>query len=269
MTLLPIKQKRIWEIDFLRGFAVILMIFDHAMWDCYLMRSWFTGTPGLNGNEFLLGLHNFALEYLLSDLRFWGHIVFSNLFIFLVGVSTVLSHNNLKRGTMLLIVAVAFTLATYGISLYIDFNTIIFGILQCLALSLLLYCFIDQFTKNKWVYLIIAIPVIALGISWEFWNTTYVSEFEFSNLGGLIIGYGAAYGEDYFALFPYFGVLLLGAFFGMSVYKSKRSALPKLDGKWNKPICFIGRHALVIYIAHQIIMPVFIVIMAMSLGCRI
>lgn len=28
--------------------------------------------------------------------------------------------------------------------------------------------------------------------------------------------------------------------------------MPKLDGKWNKPVCFIGRHTLIVYVAHLV-----------------
>lgn len=269
MTLLSVKQKRIWEIDFLRGLAIILMIFDHIMWDLYLMHDWFGGTPNLNGNDFLLSLSHTAYTYLRSDIQFWGHMIFSNLFVFLVGVSTALSHSNIKRGVKLLAVAVGLTLVTYLISMYIAFTPIIFGILHCLSLSLLIYSFINQLTKNKWVYFVLAIPIIVLGVYWRFWDLTFVESFDFSELGGIILGYGVAYGEDYFALFPYLGVLFLGAFFGMSVYKNRGSVLPKLDGKWNKPVCFVGRHALVIYILHQIIIPVIIFAIAFSMGCRI
>lgn len=268
MTLLTVKQKRIWEIDFLRGLAIILMIFDHIMWDLYLIRAWFCGTPNLNGNDFLLSLHRTAYAYLKSDIQFWGHMLFSNLFVFLVGVSTALSHSNIKRGIRLLAVSVGLTLVTYLLSMFIEFSPIIFGILHCLSISLLIYSFINQLTKNKWVYLVLAIPIIALGIHWKFWDVTFADNFEFSELGSIIIGYGSAFGEDYFPLFPYLGVLFLGVFFGMTVYKNRTSVLPKLDGKWNKPVCFIGRHALVIYLAHQIIIPVIIFAIAYSMGCR-
>lgn len=29
--------------------------------------------------------------------------------------------------------------------------------------------------------------------------------------------------------------------------------MPKLDGKWNKPVCFIGRHTLIVYVVHLIL----------------
>ncbi len=54
---------------------------------------------------------------------------------------------------------------------------------------------------------------------------------------------------DYFPLFPWLGIFLIGSALGKSVYASRKSLLP-----WTMPRTFVnwaGRHALVIYIAHQ------------------
>jgi uncharacterized membrane protein len=54
---------------------------------------------------------------------------------------------------------------------------------------------------------------------------------------------------DYFPLIPWFGIFLVGAALGKSLYASKRSLLP-----WRLPRTFVnaaGRHSLLIYIVHQ------------------
>jgi len=54
---------------------------------------------------------------------------------------------------------------------------------------------------------------------------------------------------DYFPLIPWFGVFLIGAALGKTVYKSRRSLLPRPP----RPI-FInaaGRYSLWIYLVHQ------------------
>ena len=41
---------------------------------------------------------------------------------------------------------------------------------------------------------------------------------------------------------------------GPFIYPTRRSLLKKLDGKWNIPFTFIGRHALIFYLAHLVVL---------------
>ena len=54
---------------------------------------------------------------------------------------------------------------------------------------------------------------------------------------------------DYFPLFPWFGIFLVGAALGKSLYAARRSLIPG-----RLPVTFVnlaGRHSLLIYIVHQ------------------
>ena len=58
---------------------------------------------------------------------------------------------------------------------------------------------------------------------------------------------------DYFPLFPHLGWFLLGAAFGKTAYREKKSLLPNFP-KESAPVrflCFCGRHSLLLYLAHQ------------------
>ena len=67
--------------------------------------------------------------------------------------------------------------------------------------------------------------------------------------------YGA-YTSDYFPILPWAAVVLMGGIVGRLVYHSSaKYAFAPLGGAWNSGVCFLGRHAAVIYIAHMIVIP--------------
>lgn len=41
-----VKKQRIWEIDFLRGFLILFVIFDHFMWDVNELGGSFSSSFG-------------------------------------------------------------------------------------------------------------------------------------------------------------------------------------------------------------------------------
>ena len=57
-------------------------------------------------------------------------------------------------------------------------------------------------------------------------------------------------------------IVLFGTFIQPYLYSEKKSLLPKLNGKWNKGLCFIGRHGLIIYILHLVILAVFLMLIS-------
>jgi len=67
---------------------------------------------------------------------------------------------------------------------------------------------------------------------------------------------GSFYSSDYYPLFPYLGIVLLGVFIGKVFYKKKKSLFPfYISGK--DPFSFIGRHSLLLYVVHQ---PILLII---------
>ena len=59
-------------------------------------------------------------------------------------------------------------------------------------------------------------------------------------------------GGDYFPLIPYLGYAFAGAAVITLFYGGGKSLLPRLDGGWNKPFRFVGKHTLLIVIVHQV-----------------
>jgi uncharacterized membrane protein len=64
---------------------------------------------------------------------------------------------------------------------------------------------------------------------------------------------------DYRPLLPWFGVVLLGVFFGNAVYLGwRRKTQAMMMPSYARPIGFLGRHTLFIYLVHQ---PVIIAVL--------
>ena len=283
------KKNRVWELDFLRGVAVIAMCFDHLMFDFAYCRRWFSGDKP--ENAFLDSAAKFAQTYwatgTVADMgfRFWAHHIFVFLFLFMVGISCAFSRDNIKRGSLLAIVSLAFSGVTFIVHA-IDktiMSGIVFGILQCIALSILCAAAVDILTKKvKWLntYLplilgtvILACAIIACGVSDAYpdsISSRYLSDrtFETGHMLEYILGGGHSYGDDWFGLFPNVGMVLLGMYWGKSMYSVRRSLIPALDGKWNKPITFVGRHALIFYLAHQVLITAVVGAICLMAGYR-
>ena len=168
---------------------------------------------------------------------------FAGLFVVLSGISCTLSRSNVRRGLKLLAVSFAVSAVTY---IFDPSSTVYFGILQCLAVSILIYG--AAFEKagpvvcSAWGALVIglgaALPIMKKGLAVrsDWLLPLGIPGPSFSSF-------------DYFPLIPWLGVFLIGSALGKSIYTSKRSLLP-----WPLPGTFVnaaGRHSLLIYIVHQ------------------
>ena len=229
-------SRRFWEIDTVRGIAVVLMIFFHLMWDL----SFFGVSSG---------------SMLATPWRIFARSIGST-FIFLLGLSLTLTYSRLRpkmegrqlfrkyllRGAMIFGWGLVITAVTY---LILGRGFVVFGILHLLGLSTILAY---PFLRWRWASLVAGIGIIVLGFyandvmslsPWLLW------------LGVKQLG---RYMVDYYPVLPWFGVALLGVFFGLSLYPGAipRFHLPDLSHKAPvRGLTFLGRHSLVIYLVHQ------------------
>jgi len=168
---------------------------------------------------------------------------FAGLFVVLSGISCTLSRSNVRRGLKLLAVSFAVSAVTY---IFDPSSTVYFGILQCLAVSILIYG--AAFEKAGPVACAVW-GVFVLGFAVALRLLAQSMEIRFDWLLPFGIHSPTFSSFDYFPLFPWFGIFLAGSALGKSVYASKRSLLPR-----RLPETFInvaGRHSLLIYIVHQ------------------
>lgn len=233
------SSRRIYFMDEIRGFDLILMVFFHAFYVIgYIFNFWW--------GEALF--------------RFFSPVepFFAGLFIFICGISCRLSHSNWKRGCLLLLVSLGLSLFLY---LFMPDEMIWFGILHFLSVSILLFALCRPLL-NK-------IPPFAgiLACALFFLLTWWIPPYHGSLLGikGLIslsipsswvanpllypLGLGKGSGADYFPLLPWFFCFLAGSFTGVW---AKQNRFPAFMYKSRLPwLAWLGRHTLVIYVIHQ------------------
>lgn len=223
------KRPRIWEIDFLRGLSILLMVGYHLLYDL----------GAFAGLKRFLG---FSTD-LFSPAWMIAQYFFAGLFVVLSGISSTLTRSNIRRGLRLLAFSLAVTAATY---VFDPSSTVWFGILQCLAVSMLLYG--AAFEKaGPAASAAAGAAVFGLGFALPAVRRALVLRSDWLLPLGLHSPLFTSY--DYFPLIPWFGVFLIGAALGKTVYKSRRSLLSRPP----RPILInaAGRYSLWIYLVHQ------------------
>ncbi len=239
---MEIGKVRYHLLDEARGFAVLCMVFYHA----FYTMAWMFEIPF---GEILLNFFSPAEPF------------FAAFFIFLSGVSCQLTRSNLKRGIKLALVSVALTAVTTLLLSYFNIEgaEIYFGILHLLSVGMLLVALCNRIIKA------IPIPlgaIIFLVLFLVFYNTEYgylgFGDFSYTLPNSLyqtnnlfILGFHSDnfYSADYFPILPWIFIFISGAFVGLLAPAGKFPA--SFSKKRIPPLAFMGRHALIIYLAHQ------------------
>lgn len=203
-------------------------------------------------------LDNFVGLSVESTSGFWA--VFADVsafaFVFLVGVSLEISYAKssasvgsrlfgkyLLRGLRIFGYGMLITL----VFLVLDFGYVIFGILHLIGLSII---FAYPFLKLRLANVVLGLSFIAVGLYIQAQGLVVdgAAGVFLSPLGvipeGLVM-------PDYRPLLPWFGVVLLGLFFGKVVYADRSEREPSVGPRYVAPLAFIGRHTLLIYLIHQ------------------
>jgi uncharacterized membrane protein len=227
---------RLWEVDTIRGIAVILMIIYHFVFDLAFFGAY-------AGNMYATPWQLFARSI-------------GTTFILVMGISLTLSYHRLKphldqqqlyrkylrRGATLFGWGMVITVVTY---FAVGKRFVVFGILHLLGLSVILAL---PFLRSRWASLAGGVLAIGLGLylgslrvltPWLLW------------LGVPQLRRGML---DYYPVLPWGGFALLGIFVGLTLYPRgvRRFALPDLSHTTPiRALSYLGRHSLLIYLVHQ------------------
>ena len=235
----PIKD-RVWEVDLLRGFLILFVVFDHFMWTVVFQ---------IFGN--FGWLTNFAFNYVDGAARAAVHGVFVAGFMLLSGVSTAFTRSNFKKSIRVLFFAFFLTWFTY-IAEATDIMPemiISFGILHVIGFSGLIWTLLEKIKMPAWVIIVFAVQVLFIG--YYFVANPLTVAMSSKNLIFFIFVETSKQGTlspmDYFPLLPWFGWFLVGVGVSKLLYKNKKTLFPKVNEKIVRPLTFCGRHSLEIY----------------------
>lgn len=232
-------RKRIWELDFARGLALLGMMGIHLVYDLVD----------------LFGVLNWQLPH-------W-YLVFKNNFgaVFLVisGISVTLGRHCIRRGLTVFgcgFLCTGATLVLYLTGMADRSILIYFGVLHCLGVCMLLWPLFRRLPD--WLLALLGLTLSAAGLVLRQYSP---------EVPAVLIPLGFAPGwfssSDYFPLLPNLGFFLLGTTLGRRLYREPVTRLSKVDdGK--QPIgffCAMGRHSLLIYLLHQPILAALVLLL--------
>ncbi len=233
---------RFWEVDAARGVAIIMMIVYHSTYDL----------DTLGGYDIQSTSGHWAL---FADLT-------AGLFLFLVGVSLAVSRARtsmtgwklfgkyLARGLRILAYGMILTV----VFLVLGMGVVAFGILHLIGVSIILaYPFLGLRSTN----LVLGALIFAAG-QYVLAQDLYSQSFWLLPFG--VVPEGVVM-PDYRPLLPWFGVVLIGLFFGNVVYGDGRRPAVLTDKAPvpARPLLPLGRNSLFVYLIHQ---PIIIALLA-------
>jgi uncharacterized membrane protein len=225
-------QERLWEVDFLRGLAVLMMLVSNFVFDL-----------------------SFFAYVDLSPSGAWSNFakITAGSFLLLVGISLAISNTRptarqagfvkvAKRGAKIFSLGLLISLATW-FAVGVDY--VVFGILHLIGSGVILAY---PFLARPYLSLLTGLLIIAAGwllkkitvsFSWLLW------------LGVQSEGFTSV---DYTPLLPWFGLILLGVFLGSICFPEGRRKVVLPISADLLPIRLtskLGTKSLVIYFIHQ------------------
>lgn len=233
------RSQRLRLFDAVRGFSVVSMVLFHLSYDLY----------------FLWGLQ---LHYFEPPFRDIWRASISWSFLLIAGLMCNFSHNNLRRalkyGLVALLIYVVTTIAAVD-------TAISYGIIFCMAASTLIAWCLERLQISSRAHLLLGILLfslflLTLHLQEGFWGIlgieVRVPAALFSTPWLSWLGFPGPHfaSGDYYPILPY-TLLFLGAAH-IGAFIRGHGGFPQWCKKCGcRPLEFIGRHALAVYIFHQ------------------
>ena len=224
------KRPHYGLLDTVRGVCILSMVAYHGMYDLVdifgLPSAWYTGLPG----------------YIWQQSICWT-------FILLSGLCWQLSRRHVKRGLLL-----------GGCGLVMPSQRILYGVLNLLGLSALLLIPLDKVFRKipAWAGLGGALLLFALtknvsrgSLGFEGLVLCQLPRWLYATDLLAVVGFPSPsfWSTDYFPLLPWFFLFCAGYFLWSLLDKSPRAKELLQPGL--RPLSFLGRHSLAIYLIHQ------------------
>ena len=221
------KRERIWELDALRGFCIVCVIFVHFMFDLvYFLGKQVDFPP----------LYTFIQQY--------GGAIF----VVLSGCCATLGSRSFRRGMLVFGCGILITLVTFGMyrmGMAASDVVVKFGVLHLLGVCMMLYPLLKKLPTTALSVLAAAIVAIGYAIQGMRFSVRWLFP-----LGFVYPGFTSS---DFFPLLPQLGWFLLGIVIGRTLYHEKRTLLPGTaqDFFLFRFFQWCGRQSLWIYLLHQ------------------
>jgi uncharacterized membrane protein len=159
------------------------------------------------------------------------------------------------RGSGIFLLGLLVTFCTW---LFLKEGFIVFGILHLIGISIIISPLFFRF--KKW-NIVLGFLCIVIG----FFFATRTGPIWLLPLG---IHPATFFSVDYEPIFPWFGIVLIGMGLGEFLYPEgvRSFTLPQIPEIVVRPLAFLGRHSLIIYLVHQ---PLIILMIAAVTGTKV
>ncbi|MCD8218910.1 MAG: DUF1624 domain-containing protein [Ruminococcus sp.] len=239
------QQGRLELIDLFRGLTLLQMLAYHALWD--LTHLFGVSIPWMGS----------MAAYVWQQVICWSFVLISG-FCFSLG------HHHLRRGLLIFGCGTVIMVVT---RIFTPESRVVFGVLTLIGLSMLLMIPLER--VFRYVPTAVGLPV-SFGLflltrnipkngsfGFERWELFQLpASFRSGGYGLMLLGLRNLEipTSDYFPLIPWLFLFMTGYWIYRLLERvAHQAALFHI--RW-KPLCFLGRHTLVIYMAHQPILYV-------------
>lgn len=236
-----IKKERFHLLDVIRGITIINMIIYHGLYD----------VVSICGAH--IPFYSSRWGYVYQQMICWSFIIIS-------GMCRALGSRNPKRGIIVSLCGIIITLVTM---IFLPEERIIFGVLTMLGAAMLITLALDKWLRKipDMAGLIISILLFVItrnvyihSLGFERLVICKLPDFLYKDYFTAFLGFPfrGFYSGDYFPIIPWLFLFLAG--FYLCLLIKDKEKIKKILSKDVPVFSFIGRHSLLIYMLHQVIL---------------